>query len=190
MAYAIAWNESNPVGASTAMSDVDAEIQNLKKSVRERMNDVLSNAWETDASNPKTLDSEAIVKGGRVKVRRNAVQSIANATPTDISWEAEIFDVGSMWAVGSPTDIVIPSDGDYLIIATVLFVANATGQRSIGIFTTPATETASVRFDAAAGGDTELCVSAIISLNSTNVVVAKVLQSSGGALNISPTATY
>ena len=50
MAYAVAWNEATPVGASVDADTLDTEVQNLKKSVRERMNDLLdsSTAWETD----------------------------------------------------------------------------------------------------------------------------------------------
>ena len=56
MAYSIAWNEAAPVGASVSASTLDTELQNLKKSVRERMNDILGNVWETDADNPKAID--------------------------------------------------------------------------------------------------------------------------------------
>lgn len=56
MAYAVAWNEAAPVGSSTSADTLDTELQNLKKSIRERMNDILGNVWETDANDPKAID--------------------------------------------------------------------------------------------------------------------------------------
>jgi len=123
MAYAIAWNESNPVGASTAMSDVDAELQNLKKSIRERMNDILENAWETDASNPKLL-----IEYDKARIYLSGTQTVADASPAGwvgVTFGAESYDVGSLWVVGTPARFTIVKDGKYRIYLNIPFDTGA-----------------------------------------------------------------
>ena len=150
------------------------------------MNDILSNAWETDASNPKELDPDAIKMEGRVKVSRSSVITIPNSTLTSVAWNNEIYDIGSMWSVGDSTNFIIPVDGDYLVIAYVTFVANATGQRSISVVTTALTdETITVNQDATAAGVCGVQISSVLSLTAADKIHINVLQDSGGGLNIS-----
>ena len=75
MAYTVAWNEAAPIGASVTAATLDTELQNLKKSVRERMNQLTSTAWETDGDDPKKLLSHAIGEP-RAKVTASGTQSI------------------------------------------------------------------------------------------------------------------
>lgn len=66
----------------------------------------------------------------RVQVERNAALSVANATYTEVPFDTEVFDVGGMWAPGSPTQVVLPFSGRlYLINGFVQFAAGATGRR-------------------------------------------------------------
>lgn len=41
-------------------------------------------------------------------VKRTSDLTIANSTATKIPWQAEIYDTDAMWAVGTPTKIIIP----------------------------------------------------------------------------------
>ena len=114
MVYAIAWNEANPIGASVDASTIDTELQNLKKSIRERMNDILSNAWETDANNPKRL----LLGQPRVRVGKSADQTIANSSSTIVSWNQESFDVGDLHDNSTNNSrLTIPADeaGVYMV---------------------------------------------------------------------------
>ena len=65
MVYSIAWDEASPIGASTPAADLDAELQNLKISIRERMNDLVgAGNWENDGVDPKTLlGAPTVVRG-------------------------------------------------------------------------------------------------------------------------------
>lgn len=56
MAYGVNWNEASPIGATTPAADIDTELQNLKISIRERMNDLIGvGNWENDGVNPKVI---------------------------------------------------------------------------------------------------------------------------------------
>ena len=62
----------------------------------------------------------------RVRVRRSTVYTIADGDVSgndDIDWEIEEEDVGGMWAIGSPDEIVVPTGGDgwYLITLSIKF---------------------------------------------------------------------
>jgi len=52
MAYSIAWDETSPDGSTTPANQIDTELQNIKVSVRERLEDVFPD-WDNDAVDPK-----------------------------------------------------------------------------------------------------------------------------------------
>jgi hypothetical protein len=79
-AYLIAWNETHPVGSAVAANTLDTELQNLKKSVRQRMDDILSNDWADDSHQPKTLDPTSMAAGAIA----NATLAIGSLTGTPI----------------------------------------------------------------------------------------------------------
>ncbi len=54
MAYGIPWDEAGPSGATTPADTIDTELQNLKISIRERIEDVICD-WADDSVNPKVL---------------------------------------------------------------------------------------------------------------------------------------
>ncbi len=47
----------------------------------------------------------------------NSEQAAPDDTTTYMEWDAEDFNTASMWAIGDPSEIVIPEDGHYLIEA-------------------------------------------------------------------------
>jgi len=72
----------------------------------------------------------------KVRVVRTTDVSLSAGTLTNISWESQTFDVGDMWAVGSPTKVYFPTTGLYLVNLIVEFQnATTTGTyRFAGIF--------------------------------------------------------
>jgi hypothetical protein len=127
MAYSIAWNEATPVGASTNVSDVDAELQNLKISIRERMNNVMSTAWETDASDPKTLDVQAIAGTPRLaKVYTNAAFALPSGANTVVDFVAETYDTDTIHdnAV-NPSRLTVGKTGYYRVRAEIGITSGA-----------------------------------------------------------------
>lgn len=96
MAYSVAWNEAAPVGASVNAATLDTELQDLKKSVRERMNNLVSNAWETDGDDPKLIDVLAIGATPRLAhVYDNAGDTMATGVNQTIDWPAETIDTAT-----------------------------------------------------------------------------------------------
>ena len=124
MAYAIAWNEAAPVGASVNASTIDTELQNLKKSVRERIEQVIP-SWDTDGTDPKIIDH---VK--RCHVYNSGGISVTAGNTVALTWDTEEFDQGTLHSTSSNTDrITIITDGTYLFIANIIVSKDATAGR-------------------------------------------------------------
>jgi hypothetical protein len=139
VAYNIPWSESQPDG-SEAANTLDTEIQQLKESIRERMNNILSSTtvWQTDAQDPKLLKGTAFVAGSipyiaqaneRAVLSLNSNEVITTATATPIPWDNEDVDVGGLVDLVSPTRITIVNTGFYLVVGSVLWAAGSTGDR-------------------------------------------------------------
>ncbi len=54
MAYSIPWDEAGPSGATTPADTIDTELQNLKISIRERIESIICD-WSDDSVDPKVL---------------------------------------------------------------------------------------------------------------------------------------
>jgi len=132
-AYSVAWNEASPVGASTNANTIDTELQDLKKSVRERMNQILdsSTAWETDAQDPKLLDVGAIAGQPDVAVVFNVGnQTALTAVTLTLLWDSETLDTGNPTTEFHSTSVntsrmTITTAGYYRLHANIILVAGA-----------------------------------------------------------------
>lgn len=65
------------------------------------------------------------------RVYRTTNLSIANETPTPITWEAEDSDPYGFWSSGSAVSVTVP--GRYVAVGQADFTSNATGVRSASI---------------------------------------------------------
>lgn len=185
MAYTVPWDEGSPIGASTPANTIDTELQNLKISMRERLEDLI-NDWANDLVDPKTFNLDAFPPQPKVELHRVApAQTIPNDTETAIIWNSEIEDVGDMWDSGDPTKIVIPSNGLYLVAAMAFFEPNANGSRylklsqsryswPIFVDSSPGLLTYSELYLAAHPGN----------FQTSDEIVIKVYQDSGGGLDL------
>jgi hypothetical protein len=100
MAYGIPWDEAAPSGATTPADTIDTELQNLKISIRERIEDVICD-WADDGVEPKTLCAEIL----------------GEALGTQFVWIAHDADIGddvSVVDTGSPIylSIAVTTDGN------------------------------------------------------------------------------
>lgn len=119
MAYAVAWNEASPAGGSTSASTIDTELQDLKKSVRERMNQVLdsSTAWETDGDDPKLLDVTALA-GTPVlaRVYPSGSQSVLTGVTLVTAFNSETIDTATFHDNSTNNSrLTVPTAGYYRI---------------------------------------------------------------------------
>lgn len=192
MAYTVAWNEATPVGASTAADTIDTELQNLKKSVRERMNDILSNAWETDASDPKTIDPDAIDSMDKVILARGSNLSISDDTTTSITWDSEVSNNDSMFASGSPTIVTIQTTGFYVLHLQLGWAVDSTGARSASMdIDNTSLVPLNIR-DAVATASTGTYhgCTVLLSMTAADTIRFQCYQSSGGGLNLLSNYTF
>ena len=131
MAYSIAWNESSPAGSSTNANTLDTELQDQKKAVRERMNDILhsSTAWETDAHDPKLLDRAAIAGTPSVaQVTHNSDQSLTTGVALTLAFDTEILDTASYHDPSTNNSrLVTSAAGYYRISCSIRVTAGASG---------------------------------------------------------------
>jgi hypothetical protein len=107
MAYTIPWDEASPDGAITPAADIDVELQNLKTSIRERIEDVIPD-WANDGVDPKTIplvDSQYCI----AQVPNTPVSTAIQTFPVTI-----IHDENGGFALASG-GIELPEDGVYSI---------------------------------------------------------------------------
>lgn len=114
MAYLQPWDEGTPVGSTELGEDLDTIIQNLKISMRERLEDVIPD-WSDDLVQPKTIFKS------QAGVTRVATTSLTwQAPPTILTWDTEVFDKNDMIDLGVADDTInIPESGIYLLVASI-----------------------------------------------------------------------
>ena len=116
-------------------------------------------------------------------VQRAAAQSIADSAQATITWDTEVVDVDGMFNSPS-TNLTVQRPGVYAIQFEPLFVANGNGAIRSGHIAINGTWVSSAN-NAPSGTDpTALNMSAIVALNTGDVVTGMVFQNSGGALNV------
>lgn len=126
------------------------------------------------------------------RVRRTTAQSLGTSgTPAAISFDAERYDYGNCWVVGSPTRLTAPVAGRYEIGANAAFAANGTGQRAVDIRLNGTTVISSGLQNAASGIITTVGPpTTIYELAANDYVEMICFQNSGGALNVNSTGNY
>lgn len=115
-------------------------------------------------------------------VYRTTNQSIANASATAISWNAEDYDSYGLYSSGDALNITIP--GRYIAVAQADFAANATGVRS-AVITLDGTTTIGGISTPAHAAVARLNVHSLpFTVTTTTAVRVVVEQNSGGALDV------
>ena len=116
----------------------------------------------------------------------SAVQSLANATATNITMDSEFYDTNG-FHTGSNATITIPSGqaGKYLLVGAITYAANATGQRyaNFNINSSGATNPQLV-FEATASGIASTLIVNVWDLAVGDTVALQGNQTSGGNLNV------
>ncbi|MEE8113333.1 MAG: hypothetical protein V3T23_03155 [Nitrososphaerales archaeon] len=139
MVYSIVWDNTTPVGSSTNANTIDTELQNLKTSIQERMNNLTKNTWETDANDPKTLDPTAMGTGAFpaavtlpiagltgtpqvAHVFNSTEPSVLTGTPLILPWNSETLDTGSFHDNSTNNSRLTITDAGYYRIAFTIQV--------------------------------------------------------------------
>lgn len=115
MPYSIPWDETEPVGAVTPAADIDEELQELKVSIRERMNDIVgAGNWEDDLVDPKVVTLTHFV------VSSTGISTSA-APNGDFTLVEELSNAGVTIAGDT---ITFDEDGTYLLFFGFNFVVD------------------------------------------------------------------
>ncbi len=114
----------------------------------------------------------------------SSLQSIPDATWTNVVFDSEISDIGGMWAIGDPSKITLPANGVYLIVADLIFPSNATGFRQIGINLNGSIRT-HVTITPGMAANHRMHIVAMYSRGAGEWIEVQAHQDSGGPLNIS-----
>lgn len=179
--------QSVPFEYSYDFTEKLEELRNrLGPSWRDYLNDVIQ--WNLTNTEDITDYLSTDTAAGSYSVIRSAVQSIATATPTLISFDTEEFNSGSdlTWVIGTPTRVTVVTAGVYDIKAQATFAANATGTRDIELLkgggsTSPPSRNSGV---ATASLTTGCMVSRTMDLAVGDYIGAYAWQNSGGNLNV------
>ncbi len=121
-----------------------------------------------------------------VSVTRASAQAIPNATDTTLSFPSERYDTAGMHnGFVNSSRLVAPTAGIYLIDASVLWDASATGVRSVSIVKNGNTALGSASVGST--GFTSQVTSRVTRLQQGDSVQVRVAQNSGGSLAIDKT---
>lgn len=122
-AYSVAWNEDAPVGSTTDASTIDTEIQNLKTSIRERMNNILHSTgdWGTDGEEPKLVDIAALAGTPVVaSVYSSGALTLETGVALNLLWNSEALDTATLHSTSTNTDrFTIITAGYYRLVASI-----------------------------------------------------------------------
>lgn len=132
------------------------------------------------------LGDEIAAGPARCKVTRTTPQSIPNNAVTAVTFTSEVFDTAGMFP-GSGTEVTIPADGLYLVLAQALFASNATGTvRQASVKRVGGSNVAFTnRAPAPSGHYSQLSASCITLFSEGDRLTMEVFQNSGGALDLS-----
>lgn len=120
----------------------------------------------------------------RCHIFNSQAQSIPNAAWTNVVFDSEISDVGDMFSVVNPSRITLPVAGVYLIVADLIFPANATGLRYIAINLNGSIRTHITIVTGIGSADHRVQTIALYARSGGEWIEIQALQTSGGALNI------
>lgn len=115
---------------------------------------------------------------------RNTPRTINHDTVTALEFTTELWDNANMWVSTSPTQFRAPVDGIYLFTVFVSFDAHSTGHRTVWLLASTGVTFGAYRQNAASIGKTDVCCSGVVHLAADDYVVVRVVQNSGGPLNV------
>ena len=183
MVYSIAWNEASPAGGSTNANTLDTELQNLKISIRERMEDMFPD-WSTDGTDPKVFQ--------RAKVSLTTPEVITTSTATDIPWDQADFDTEGtstgFWDSGAATRLTIQVTGIYLVVAQIAWETTSGTSKQVRLMLNGGST--AIAFINGVGADTLEHVTWLGSLTAADFLEIEVTHNVGSDEDVLVTSSY
>ena len=174
MAYVIPWDEASPDGAITPAAYIDVELQDLKTSVAERLEDVIP-GWRDDLVDPKVL-APYVIDNSSVWATYDfsGAQSIrSDGVPVIIPLN-QILDVGGdgVWGnVGGR--IITPLAGSYVFLTHIRYSCFS-----------PVTGTAQLQWVAGGAGGTSYMGAAQVAYYNTHAAVSARIQGNATIISV------
>lgn len=138
-----------------------------------------------DSVSSHISDDVHIGNNQSARVYHNTTQSLATATDTYLAFNSERFDNATMHDNSTNNSrLTCPETGKYLIVATIGFTSNSTGNRVVRLVKNRTDIIAGVIQPAAVSDSTEITVTTIASLTAGDYVEVRANQNSGGSLNV------
>lgn len=120
----------------------------------------------------------------RCLLRLSSNQSLANATFTAISWDAEDSDPDSMHDNSTnPTRITVPTAGIWLVTANVVFQNNGNGQRQVFVKVNGTIQAGVSYVERTSGNQNGVVYTRLLSLSANDYIEVWAYQDTGGSLN-------
>lgn len=139
MPYTVPWDESSPDGAITPAADIDVELQDLKTSLRERLEQVIPD-FGNDLVDPKVIPSTVIDNSTAfcwavyfASVSNQIIPNTGVATQVPLALGISVPGANP-WTVDGG-NIVYPDDGSYVLIATCSMQLEAPAKSLLGMKT-------------------------------------------------------
>jgi hypothetical protein len=121
------------------------------------------------------------------RVKNDQNQAITKDTSTYITFTSEETDTDGMWSSGSPTQIVAPYTGVYLVTIMAAFETNSTGVRLLN--GTMGGNQAYESRNALTGVSTSMTLTYSALFNAGNIINFSVWQNSGGTIALNSIAS-
>jgi hypothetical protein len=167
----------NPTIAANAVGSAQVQSQSLTSA------DIGNSAIQNAELAANAVEPQNLAHFPTARVRRTANQTISNNTNTAITFTSETWDPLNLHT-GIDNFLTAPIPGVYLLTANVLFASNATGEREVSIEVNGSKFVAVAAQDGTTVADQFLTASTAYLLNQGDEVRMKVLQTSGGNLDV------
>lgn len=123
-----------------------------------------------------------------VNVRNSSNQSISNSVSTTLTWDTDLVNPLNLHSTTANTSrLTAKKSGVYQLAAFIYFASNTTGLRQI-LFLKNGNIVDNVTSAALTGSETQLGMTALVTLLPGDYVECQVWQNSGGSLNVSATS--
>lgn len=173
------WNRGSLPSSIGWLGDVDVDT-NPPTDQQSLVFDSASGKWIPGAAVGTTLK--------RAMLTYSTTQSILDNTNTELDWDTEIVDEGDWFDSGNPTRLTVPAGVSQVrVMGAAVFAANSTGIRQVFIRKNGANFVGrpGASYNASAAGNyTSFVSSGILDVTPGDYFEMRVLQNSGGALNI------
>ncbi len=127
-------------------------------------------------------DDESMVY--KVRIRKNADQSIPDVTNTFLTWETVIFDQWSMYDSGDNTKLTIPADGHYMILTSIVWNNSSSGARIVVLLKNGTTAIGSNTVPSISGFKEEMSAFAMDKFSKDDYLQVRVYHNHGSALSV------